>query len=46
MYRKTITCFKIAYSTLILALSPISLNVASYNKPKNNSVINVFGLKR
>jgi hypothetical protein len=35
MYKKAITCFKIANSTLNSASSPISLNVTSNNKPKN-----------
>ena len=34
-YKKAIASFKNANSTLNLPLSPISLNVASNNKPKN-----------
>jgi hypothetical protein len=46
MYKKALSCFKNANLTLNLALSPISLNAASNNKPKNNSIIKVFRLKR
>jgi hypothetical protein len=37
MNKKAISCFKSAHSTLNLALNPISLNVASNNKPKNKA---------
>lgn len=46
MHKKAIARFKIVNSTLNIPLSPITLNVASNNKPKNNSTISVFRLKR